>query len=128
MDAKLVSVLAIVCQGSSYCRLKKGFCNPQRAPSHGFPISQIDSKPFNYYEWKSRVEMLLRMKGFHWIRMGTEVEPNSTIEKYKYLNKMVEASWLLYYSISPNLLYHIEANKTPNELWTTLSTFFRTGD
>ena len=70
MDAKLVSVLAIVCQGSSYCRLKKGFFNPQKALcSHGFPISQTSSKPFNYYEWKSRVEMLLRMKGLYYIDM-----------------------------------------------------------
>ena len=76
MDAKLVSVLEIVCQGSTYCSLKKGFCNPQRALcSHVFPIFQTYSKPLNYYEWKSRVEILSRMTRLYGFTMDTKVEP-----------------------------------------------------
>ena len=68
------------------------------------------------------------MKGLYQITMDTEAEPNSAIEKSKYLNRKDEAFGLLCYSISPYLLYHIVSNKTLNEIWTTLSTLFKIKD
>ena len=68
------------------------------------------------------------MKGLYRIIMDIEVEPNSVIEKYKYLNRMDEAFGFLFYSIPPYLLYHIDSKKTPNDFWTMLSTLFGTHD
>jgi hypothetical protein len=52
--------------------------------------------------------------------METKTEPTSTIEKYKYLNRMDETFGTICSLISPELLFHISSCKTPNEAWTTM--------
>jgi hypothetical protein len=47
---------------------------------------QIILTPFNYYEWKTKVVILLWSKGLYRITMGTETEPNSIVEKEKWFN------------------------------------------
>jgi hypothetical protein len=64
--------------------------------------------PFNYHEWNSK-EMILLSNGLYRITMGTEIEPNSAVEKEKWFNGMDEAFGLLFLSIYPNLLFHIES-------------------
>ena len=56
--------------------------------------------------------------------MGTEVEPNSSVEKAKYFNRLDEAYGLLCLSISRELLFHIGILTTPNEVWVKLETLF----
>lgn len=56
--------------------------------------------------------------------MIIEVEPNPVVEKSKYFNRMDEAFGLLCLSISLELLFHVEACKTPNDIWKTLETLF----
>jgi hypothetical protein len=85
---------------------------------------QIILTPFNYYEWKTQVVILLQSKGLYRITMGTKTEPNSAVEKEKWFNRMDEAFGLLCLSISPDLLFHIESATTPNKVWTTLEGLF----
>jgi hypothetical protein len=88
-----------------------------------FPASAILT-PYNYFEWKTRIILHLRGKGLYQIVMATEEEPTSALEKSKYLNHMDEAHGLLCMTISPDLWFHIDACKTPNEIWTTLEGLF----
>ena len=37
--------------------------------------------PFNFFEWKVEMVIQLRAKGLFRVTMGTEVEPNSPMEK-----------------------------------------------
>ena len=48
--------------------------------------------------------------------MDTEVEPGSTIEKSRFLNKKDEAFDFLCLSISEDLLFHLTDLKTPKEI------------
>ena len=54
------------------------------------------------------------------VTMGTEVEPNSVVEKSKYFNRLDEAFGLMYLSISREILIHVDSLKTPNEVWQKL--------
>ena len=56
--------------------------------------------------------------------MGTEVEPNSIVEKLKYFNRIDEAFGLLCLSISRELLFHVDSLTTPNEVWKKLESLF----
>ena len=56
--------------------------------------------------------------------MDVEKEPTTDTEKIKWFNHCDEAYGLLCLSVSPNLLFHIESAKTPNEVWKTLETLF----
>jgi hypothetical protein len=56
--------------------------------------------------------------------MAIETEPTSAIEKSKFLNCMDEEFDLIFMSMSPELLFHIESCATPNEIWTTLEGLF----
>jgi hypothetical protein len=56
--------------------------------------------------------------------MVTEIEPTSVIKKNRYLNHMDEAYNLLCVSMSPELLFHIEACTRPDEIWTKLEDLF----
>jgi hypothetical protein len=56
--------------------------------------------------------------------MNIEIEPKSSIEKSKYLNRMDEAFGTICSLISPELLFHISSCKTPNEAWTTMEGIF----
>ena len=48
------------------------------------------------------------------IIMGIDVDPNSIVEKSKYLNKMDEFFELQWYSTYMDILYHIDVEKTWN--------------
>jgi len=56
--------------------------------------------------------------------MATEVEPTSAIDKKNYVNHMDEAYDLICMSMSPDILFHIEACTTPYEIWTKLEDLF----
>ena len=53
-------------------------------------LSSVILTPFNFFEWKPKVLLLLRSKEFYKITMGSELELNSTVEKLKYFNRMDE--------------------------------------
>jgi hypothetical protein len=56
--------------------------------------------------------------------MNIEIEPTSSIEKSKYLNRMDEAFGTICNLVSPELLFHISSCKNPNESWTTMEGIF----
>ena len=70
----------------------------------------------------------LRYKGLYKVTMGTEVEPNSVVEKYKYFNRRDETYGFLCLRISREVLFHIEKLKTPNEVWVKLESLFGKND
>jgi hypothetical protein len=80
--------------------------------------------PYNLFSWKEKMIVHLRRRGLYRLTMNTETEPMSTIEKYKYLNRMDEAFGTICNFISPELLFHISSCKTPNEAWTTMEGIF----
>ena len=43
--------------------------------------------PFNFFEWKAEMEILLRVKGLYRVTMATEAEPNAAAEKIKWHNR-----------------------------------------
>ena len=47
--------------------------------------------PFNLFEWKAEMEILLRDKGLYKVTMVTEAKPNAAIEKIKWHNRRDEA-------------------------------------
>ena len=42
--------------------------------------------PFNLFEWKAEMEILLREKGLYRVTMATEPNPNAAAEKIKWHN------------------------------------------
>ena len=60
--------------------------------------------------------------------MGLEIEPNKNEDKPKWFNKCDEAYGTLYFSVSPDFLFHIESLDTTNEIWTKIETLFGTQD
>ena len=72
--------------------------------------------PFNLFVWKADMVIHMRAKGLYRVTMGTEVEPNSTVEKAKYFNRLDEAFGLMCLSISRVLLFHVDSLTTPNEV------------
>ena len=42
--------------------------------------------PFNFFEWKAKMEILLRVKGLYMVTMEIEVEPNVAVENIKWHN------------------------------------------
>jgi hypothetical protein len=80
--------------------------------------------PFNYFEWKTEISLLLQSKGFYRVTMGTKNEPTAAVEKIKYFNKLDEVIGLICLSISRDLLFHVSRATTPNVVWTTLEGLF----
>jgi hypothetical protein len=80
--------------------------------------------PYNYFEWKQKMEIFLRGRGLYRLTMAMETKPTSSIEKSKYLNRMDEAYRALCMHMSPELLFHVSTCKTPNEIWTTMEGLF----
>ena len=37
--------------------------------------------PYNFFEWKEEMEILLRVEGLYRVTMETEADPNETVEK-----------------------------------------------
>ena len=58
------------------------------------------------------------------VTMGTEVEPNSAVEKAKYFNRIDEAFGKLCLSIMRDILFHFEIIGTPIEVWLKLESLF----
>ena len=56
--------------------------------------------------------------------MGTEVEPNSAIEKAKYFKKLDESYGLLCLSISRDFLFHLDILTSPKEVLENLESLF----
>ena len=84
----------------------------------------IISTPFNFFEWKAEMEILLRDKGLYRVTMVTEVDPNANAEKIKWHNRRDEAYGILCLSISRDLLFHIDGLTSPNEVWEKLEEIF----
>ena len=42
--------------------------------------------PFNFFEWKEDMEILLRVKGLYRLIMETKSDPNAAAEKIKWHN------------------------------------------
>ena len=60
--------------------------------------------------------------------MGTELEPNSPVEKAKYFNRIDEAFGMLCLDTSREILFHIEIIVTLNEVWVKFESLFRKTD
>ena len=84
--------------------------------------------PFNLFEWKAEMEILLRVKGLYRVTMATEVEPNAAVEKIKWHNRRDEAYGLLCLIISRDLLFHVDGLTSPNEVWEKLVEIFGNTD
>jgi hypothetical protein len=56
--------------------------------------------------------------------MDTKVEPTLAIKKSNYFNCIDEVHGHLCMPLSHDLWYHVDACKTPNEIWTTLDSLF----
>ena len=81
--------------------------------------------PFNFFEWKVEMEILLREKGLYRVTMATEAEPNAAaVEKIKWHNRRDEAYGLLCLSISRDLLFHLDGLNSPDQVWDKLSEIF----
>jgi hypothetical protein len=48
--------------------------------------------PYTYFEWKLKVLLLLRRKGFYQITMGMKEKPNSMIDKAIFLTYWMKLS------------------------------------
>ena len=76
--------------------------------------------PFNFFEWKEEMEILLRVKGLYRVTMEIEADTNAVAEKIKWHNRRDEAYGLLCLSISRDLLFHLDGLTSPNEVWEKL--------
>ena len=84
--------------------------------------------PFNFFECKAEMEILLKEKGLYRVTMGIEVEPNVAIEKIKWQNKRDEAYGVLCLSILRDLLFHLDGLTSPNEVWEKIEGIFGNTD
>ena len=80
--------------------------------------------PFNFFEWKAEMDILLRSKGLYRVTMETEADPNAFAEKFKWHNRRDRAYGLLCLSISRGLLFHLDGLSSPDEVWEKLETPF----
>jgi hypothetical protein len=89
---------------------------------------KIILNPFNYFEWKTEISLLLRSKGLYQVTMGMEKESTATTEKIKYFNKLYESIGMIFLSISIYLLFHVSEATIPDVVWTTLEGLFNKQD
>ena len=80
--------------------------------------------PFNLFEWKADMELLLREKCLYRVTMETKAYPNVVSKKIKWHNRRDEAYGLLCLSISRDLLFHLDGFTSPNEVWEKLEELF----
>ena len=71
---------------------------------------------FNYFEWKVKMVIQLRLKGLFRVTMGIETESNSVVEKLKYFNRLDEVFKMICLIILRDILFHVDSITTPNEL------------
>ena len=79
---------------------------------------------FNYYEWKSNIEILLCNKCLYIVSMALEIEPNAIDEKASLHNMKDEAYGFLCLSLSHELLFHLDGLTCPIEVWIKLESLF----
>ena len=70
------------------------------------------------------MKIILCNKGIFRDKMGKEIEPQETLEKSKFLNKLDEAFGFLCIHISRELFFHLDGLKTPREVWLKLESLF----
>ena len=58
------------------------------------------------------------------VTMETKVYPNAVSEKIKWHNRRDEAYGILCLSISRDLLFHLDGQTSPNEVWENLVEIF----
>ena len=80
--------------------------------------------PFNFFEWKGEMEILLREKCLYMVTMEIEANTNAAVEKIKWHNRRDEAYGLLCLSISRDLLFHLDGLTSPNEVWGNIVDIF----
>ena len=68
------------------------------------------------HKWKSKIGILLLIKGLYRLTLSLENEPNAMIEKAKWHNRLDEAYGFLFLSISPDLPFHLDGSTTPNQV------------
>ena len=56
--------------------------------------------------------------------MGLEPKPNVATQKGKWFNRLDEAYGLICIFVSQDLLFHLENDSTPNEVWLKIESFF----
>ena len=64
--------------------------------------------PFTFFECKTEMDILLRVKVLYRVTMETEADPNAATEKIKWHNRRDEAYGILCLSISRDLLFHLD--------------------
>ena len=79
--------------------------------------------PFNFFEWKDAIEILLRSKCFYRVTMETDDDPNAITKKIKWHNRRDEAYGLLCLNISRDLLFHLDVLTSTNEFWEKIETY-----
>jgi hypothetical protein len=75
--------------------------------------------PYNYFEWKPKVLLLLRSRGFIELLWEPKKNPIPPLRKPNFLTewmKLLDFSTCLFLH---ELLFHVESSTTPNEVWTT---------
>ena len=85
---------------------------------------KISLTPFNLFEWKDEMEILLREKHLYRFTMAPEAEPNVATEKIKCHNRRDEAYGILCLGVSRDLLFHLNGLTSPNEVWEKLVEIF----
>ena len=90
--------------------------------------SSINLTPFNYHEWKSKIGILFRSTGLYIVTLALENEPNIVIEKDKWNNRLENSYGLLFLSIYPDLLFHIDGLTTPKQVWKKHESLFGVQD
>lgn len=91
---------------------------------HSFQPTKFILTPFNYFEWKTEITLILQSKGLFRVTMGIKIEPTSAANKIKYFKTLDEDIVLIFLSISRDLLFHVSSATTPDEVWTTLEVLF----
>jgi hypothetical protein len=56
----------------------------KEAMDHISQPTKLILNPFNYFERKTKISLLLRSKGLYRVTMGTNKEPTTTTEKINY--------------------------------------------
>ena len=84
--------------------------------------------PFNLFEWKGEMEILLRVKVLYRVTMENKAKSNAAAEKIKWHNRRDEAYGLLCLSISRDLIFHINGLTSPNEVWEKIEEIFGNTD
>ena len=70
----------------------------------------------------------MRVKGLYMVTMETEEESNVAAEKIKWHNRRDEVYGLLCLRISRDLLFHLDALTSPNEVWENIEELLKKTD